>query len=79
VPRARPGVGRSAEPFEALSSWRKYESEHEGRQHFTPVTSGQELSGGWIRYCTAAREALTQTPSPRDAQIKPDDGEEAVR
>jgi len=57
--RARPSVGRSAEPFgnpsEALSSCRKYQSEHEGRQHFPRVISGPELSGGWIRYCTAPR------------------------
>ena len=59
MPRARPSVGRSVEPFgdpsEALSSCRKYESEREGRHHFPRVTSGPELSGGWIRYCTAPR------------------------
>jgi hypothetical protein len=43
------------DPFEALSSCRKYESEHEGRQHSPRVISGPELSGGWIRYCTAPR------------------------
>jgi hypothetical protein len=43
------------DPFEALSSCRKYESEHEGRQHFPRVTAGPELSGGWTSYCTALR------------------------
>ena len=46
---------RSVIQFEALSSCRKYESEDEGRHHFPRVTSGPELSGRWIRYCTAAR------------------------
>ena len=34
---------------------RKYDSEHEGRQHFPRVTSGPELSGGWMGYCTVPR------------------------
>ena len=52
---------RSVIQFEALSSCRKYESEHKGRQHFPRVTSGPELSGGG--YVTAPpREALTLSP-----------------
>ena len=82
MPRARPSVGRIAEPFGdpfgALSSCRKYESEHEGCQHFPRVTSGPEPSGGWIRYCTA-RRGPDPTPSPCDPQIKQNDREEAAR
>src|SRR3984893_6749373 len=53
TPRASPSIGRSAgafgDPSEALSSCRKYETEHAGRERPWPRTSGPALSGSLIR------------------------------
>jgi len=51
----RPRVADDCSTIRARMEELCREPEHEGRQHFPRVTSGPELSGGWIRYCTAPR------------------------